>query len=367
MKTGIITMHFPENYGAVLQAYALQQYTSRFCEVEIINYIHNPKYSRKSNSILTLFRKIRATGGKIKRIGRDIPGYIERKKRAEKFSVFQREYFKLSQNTYHGDREIFAAPPRYDFYISGSDQIWNTNITNNSAAYYLGFVNSGKKYSYASSFGHRNLTDKEYEFSQKYLSLYADITVRESMSARQLSEWLGRPVEVMTDPVFLLSKAEWTGMVKRVECLKDRDFIFVYNMQYNQAMIRTVKAVEKYGLAIIVVNGGGTKIHYNARELKDCGPQEFLWLILNAKYVVTNSFHGAAFSLIFGKNVWICEHTVRNLRLEELLSWGKSEDKQIREDSTWTNIDEKMVDGQKVYDMIDVEKGRHYIQEILGR
>lgn len=358
MRIGIITMHFPENYGAVLQSYALQKYISQFSDVEIINYIHNKKEIITSKDNITLFLKI-------KNVIINREEYFEKKKKTRKFKEFRKRNLNLSKKQYYGDKDIFSTPPQYDKYISGSDQIWNTDITNNSAAYYLGFIESSNKFSYASSFGHTELGNKECEFVKRYLSLYKKITIREKESAKVVSRILNKPIMVMTDPVFLLSATEWKRIIKPIRWLRNKEFIFVYSMQYNQSMIKTVKATEKFGLPMVVVNGGGTEIKYGGREIKGCGPEEFLWLIYSAKYIITNSFHGTAFSLIFGKKVLVCEHTTRNLRIEELLTLSCSADMQIKEDNTSDIIRQKIIDGQEAYEMIDIEKGKLYIQEII--
>lgn len=359
MRIGIITMHFPENYGAVLQSYALQKYVSQFSDVEIIDYIHNEKERINSNdNIISLL--------KIKNIVINRSMYFAKRKKTKKFKEFRKNNLNLSNKHYSGDIEIFSDPPQYDKYISGSDQIWNTDITNNSMAYYLGFVDSPNKFSYASSFGHLGLENKECEFVRQYLSLYKKISVRESGSAKEVARIIDKPIMVMADPVFLLSAMDWKKMIKPICWLRNKDFIFVYSMQYNKSMIKTVKAVEKFGLPLVVVNGGGTEIKYGGTEVKGCGPEEFLWLIYNAKYVVTNSFHGIAFSCIFGKKVFICEHTTRNLRLKELLTLGYSADIQIKEEDDPNTISQKIIDGRKIYDMIDIEKGRVFIQEIIS-
>lgn len=355
MKIGLITMHFQDNYGAVLQTYATQNYLSCNHEVEIINYIHNSKTSVGSESIAK--RLVRASAHPLRT--------LYNRRRGKLFSEFKENYYRLSGQTYYGDTQIETDPPQYDLYVAGSDQIWNTEITNASRAYYLSFVRDGKKVSYASSFGHENLKGTEVEFAMKYLSSFDSVSVRENGSAIELERILSREIATVLDPVFLLDSNHWSEITREVKVKKN--YIFIYSVQFNDAIRNAADAAARMRLPIYYLNGGGTSVSYPGKELVAIGPREFLWLIMNAKYIITNSFHGTAFSLIFKKKLVVCEHTTRNLRLKSLLKRAHVDQYMIYGKSTINELDNSIIDGEKAVKHLDTTDSRLFLETAIDK
>lgn len=355
MKVGLITIHSAENIGAALQAYATQQYLSKFAQVEIIDYYHNNRVWYKKNQKGILLRQI----DRFKKILHPIQTVLMRK-RATAFRNFRKQYLNLSKCTYYGDTEILNNPPVYDIYICGSDQLWNAAITRNSESYFLSFTNSKHKYSFASSVGHANMTKEEKELAKKYLPSFAEIAVREQGTAKELSELLKRPIQTVLDPVFLLSKQEWEALAKSIK-LPENGYIVVYALQENEALHRALKYAQTLALPIVFM--GKEVSGYGGIKIKSAGPQEFLYILANAKYVITNSFHGFAFSLIFQKQIFICEHTTRNLRLENLLELIGFKNKQVKANTE--NISLCQIDGEPAYSKLDIQYSRDYLANIF--
>lgn len=354
MKIGLITIHFQNNLGAVLQTYATQKYLSAFGDVEVIDYHHNISVVKRNN-----FRnKINYQLIRLKKLLHPIQ-FLLSKKRAKVFNAFRKQYIKTSEKVYRGDNDILIQPPIYDRYVCGSDQIWNTSITNNSSAYFLSFTDSKYKYAFASSIGHSNMMEEEKILAKKYLLSFKQISVREQESAIELNKLLNIPVQTVLDPVFLLIKEEWLSIVKPITIPK-RDFIVVYAMQDNIALNLAVKYAKNLKMPIISI---GKKLKSINKNILNAGPQEFLYVLSKAKYVITNSFHGFAFSLIFQKRIFVCEHTTHNLRLVNLLEQIDCKEKQITAKTKYVSQCE--IDGEKSYNKLNIQYSKDYLKSIF--
>ena len=173
---------------------------------------------------------------------------------------------------------------------------------------------------------------------------------------------LKRPIQTVLDPVFLLSKQEWEALANPVK-LPKKGYIAVYALQDNEALHSALTYAETLGLPLIFIN---RKIcGYNGIKIKTAGPQEFLYILANASYVITNSFHGFAFSLIFKRQVFVCEYTTRNLRLVNLLEKIDAVNKQIS--SNTKDVASCQIDGKAAYPQLDVQCGRDFLADIFAK
>ena len=323
MKAGIITFHRAVNIGAALQTFALFNYISKnVCDVEVIDYAPNNLLVPKSK-----------LAGRVKNRAKILLHRVDRNSiaRQKKFSDFLNRHIAMSSITYHGDSEIFAKPPQYDLLISGSDQILNTTLSGNSKAYYLGFSCNTRKITYGSSFGRSQLSDFELNCIREELPKFEAISCRERQGKTIIEHEIHKECDIVADPVFLLRKDEWRCVCSSPNIHK-QEYIFVYVMEVNQTVINVVEdAKKRYGLPAIVVYGGSDRTGISGSVDFCCGPEDFIKYIDNASAVVTNSFHGAAFSLIFGKPLITIAHSTRNDRLEHLFDEAGIKDKLIRE------------------------------------
>lgn len=292
-KIGIITFHAADNYGAVLQAYALQTYlsTQGNC-AEIIDFV--PYGVEKAN--LPLFVNDKKL---IKRLIKQVlilPNYFKLKRKNSKFAEFRKDYFKLSRKFRTAD-EIRGAELDYDICITGSDQVFNPLIQN-SDIYYLDFCNKSSKIAYAPSFGIKDFT-KVKESTKKLIKEFKHMSCREADGAEFLSEVTGNAVPIVSDPVFLLTPEEWSKITTKPRT--DR-YILVYDLNGGKPLVEIANKIKtETGLPVICITANKyANIKYKVDELLvSCGPLEFISYIQHAEYVVTDSFHGTAFSTLF--------------------------------------------------------------------
>lgn len=301
MKAGIITFHDANNYGAVLQAYALNKKIGEYCSSEIINY-HNEKF-HKSHSTSGIKNKI------INLIYRNAI-----KKKNKEFSEFRKNKLLIKGDIIR-DEQLSQLNDIFDVFISGSDQVWNLKCSGNNDSYFLNFVNdTKKKNSYSASFGTRE--PKLDEMHIKYIKEFNHISVRERSGKDYLSEININAVKTC-DPVFLLDKGEWD---KLAGDNSDR-YILVYEVVNGVNMINFAKMLSKVQKLKVIVITSSYKPILSVKTLRDIGPIKWLNLIKNAEYIITNSFHGLAFSLIFNKQFFVelLSNSDSNARMIELL------------------------------------------------
>lgn len=320
-KIGMITFHRANNLGAALQAYALYTYLNEnICPTEIIDYYPNNAIPARNTLLRRAMRMVKKTvGGKEQK---------DRYQRFEKFDAFINEC-RISEKVYYGDKAIEADPPKYDLIISGSDQILNTTLTGNSMAYYLNFANTTSKISYASSFGRSDVSETEIAYIKQYLKDFRTLSAREE-SAKQIIESLTEHhVELVVDPVFLLSKEKWSSISEPIRAEK---YVFVYAMENTPWLVETIDQVRtQFCLPIKIVLGGSFQLNIDGEVDNCCGPRDFLSYIKNAEYIITNSFHGSAFSIVFEKKFICVAHSSKNTRLKNLMKIIDSENKQIND------------------------------------
>lgn len=343
MKIGMFTFHRANNLGAVLQASALQKYVqNNFGDCEIVDYYPN-------NNIPVTYKGVKKILRKCKRIA-IYPLTKKKRKREYRFDEYRKKYFKMTEQHFYGDNCIKDELKDFDILISGSDQILNTTLTGNSRAYYLDFF-EGKKISYASSFGRTNITQNEIDLIKSELPHYSAVSVREKSAGEIIKRISGIDSELVMDPVFLLKKEEWESRCNMDIILPER-FIFVYSMENSENLERVVHLIkEEKNIPVIVVRGGGKAGRIAGKEDATCGPAEFLRYIKNAEYVVTNSFHGSAFSLIFEKKFLCIAHSKRNTRLINILQLINEEEKMISSDLSV--YDDKIIEGNKYKNILE--------------
>lgn len=319
MKVDIITMHCPLNYGAVLQTYALQSYIEDLGHsVEVIDY--RPKYLIHSQKLFYIGNK-RAKSNPLFAAVYIVLKLLQRIKIKRNFNQFIQKYLKLSDIRYNTYEELVKNPVKADVYICGSDQIWNTALPNGSDdAYFLSFVQKGSKNAYAASLAiSTELDTKHKERFKRLLSDFSAISVREDAAISLLS-FLGKDIAQVLDPVFLLSKEEWIARFNLQRTTIFHPYILIYPMGDGQNVLCQAKRLAcKTGLPIFSISQSRKREGYVTKTFSDIDPIEFVDLVLHAEYVVTNSFHGTAFSIIFKKNFWACNIANTSSRIESLL------------------------------------------------
>lgn len=339
-RTGILTFHCADNYGAMLQAYGLKSYLCKNgIKAEIVRY--EPFFMTGRHWWIPYFPskhilgRIWYTGdGWVRnlRIGKDFPA------RRRNMSLFRNTFLVEKRQRKLYFLHQFKRLP-YSCYIAGSDQIWNPGITCGlRKAYFGAFKNRNKKkvVAYAASLGGEALSS---EYSREFSELLKSVdvvSVREGQAVPYVQSLYDGPVSVVLDPVLLLDKKEW----QRIEKRPDREgYILVYLTEKSDALIAYVKELsEEKGLLIIELrsNAGMTDkdfvVDYTA------GPAEFLGYIHQADYVVTNSFHGTVFSIIYEKAFTVFPHNRLGARITNILQVHGLEHRLYGTDS-WSGTD----------------------------
>jgi hypothetical protein len=309
------------NYGASLQAYALMKYLETLGhDVEIIDYM--PEYlSRRYN---LWFISSQWSGNfflKLVYFALKVPGrFIHYMPRKKAFDRFTKKYLKLTTRTYHSNEELKADVPFADIYIAGSDQIWNSKYPNGKdPSFYLDFaLNDSVKASYAASFSVNHI-EKGYEEQVKlWIKKLDHISVRE-LTGLTILESIGIQGVQVLDPVFLLPESFWCNMAKEIK-IKGK-YILIYDFENNPAIEHFAKEIStKTGYPIIAIKDDSDQYYAN-KLIKNASPLDFIGLIKNCEIFISNSFHGAAFSIIFNKEFYTFNrmyHEV-NSRMKDLL------------------------------------------------
>lgn len=290
MKIGIVTFQETNNYGAILQNFALQKAIEKHGHVaETVDY--RSKYIAKPYRLSHL---------KNKGLGKyafGVVGYLCYMPRTHANKKFRKN---INYSKKVKKEQLAELNNDYDCFITGSDQVWNVNLTGYDDTYFLKFVtDSFKKNSYAASVGISELDDKQKEWYADKLSDYHMITVREKASIGLLKQVTEKEVVDVLDPVFLLTQDEWKKYVKPVK--EKGDYILVYQLGLSTALVNYAKeCAKKYGCKLVFFPF--PLVGAACGKYKVCGGSgELLSYIAGAKYVITDSFHGTSLSIIFNK------------------------------------------------------------------
>lgn len=332
-RIGIITFHDADNYGAVLQAYALTQSIKNIkldLQVEIINYkmpfiLRSYKLIKFKNKNIYIF---------IRTLLSSVINLKVRSIKKLKFKSFRKRYMSLSDNVYYKAKEING----YDAYIVGSDQVWNSDITGYEAVFFLDFCNdSAQKISYAASIGKNKLSESDVDFIKQHINNLDFISVREDNAVELIKAFTNKKVSRVLDPTFLLGEYEWAKLVSDKKITQD--FILLYMVSMNEEALKVADLISKMmKLPVWYINDSYKKDKYKFKHIRGIGPLEFLNLFKNAKFIVTTSFHGTAFSIIFNKNFVTVPYKRTSSRMVDLLKRIKLEKRIIE---TSSEIDNK--------------------------
>lgn len=300
-KCGIVTFHSSHNYGSVLQAYAMVKIMQSFgLDAELIDFRHPVTTDMYE-------WKLWAKNKKFKYNVRDLVlrGLLGLgKKRERVFSDFIENVLVKSQRVKNKD-EIQDI---YDVLICGSDQIWNPYASGmNDPIYYLDFGTTDCRFSYAASSGSVRFGDGNPKLFKQYLSRLKAIGVREKFMQDYIKEVFGLSSVVNPDPTFLLKSSEWSEIEKPYNGLPDK-FVLVYTIQHQSETITFAHKIAKLLKlpTVQIWNDRDFKALLHKKDvgyrLMDVSPGQFLWLFHNAFFIVTNTFHGNMFSVIYRKN-----------------------------------------------------------------
>lgn len=309
---GIINVQWFDNPGAVLLCYAIQKKLDELgIQNQIINYVSGGKMPPRERNAMekisekgsTLCRKVR----KLQRVNGEFL-FCQLRERARNYEDFRAHYLRRTAAFDDPSSELLNG---YGVYLVGSDVVWKPEILDSLDAdvYFLDFpgANQGKKVSFAASIGtsDRSLLESRSQQYQKYIESFDMVSVREQSSAEFLSELSQKNVETLVDPVFLLTKEDYKELTTEK---KNRPYIYFYMLSPDDGCLEFANRLSKRtGLPIVFDCHAESQFSLNrffgkrGQAAVSDGPAEFLDRVLNASYIVTNSFHGTAFSIIFQK------------------------------------------------------------------
>lgn len=355
MKVLVMTRHAIANYGSLLQAIATQKIIESLnCECEIVDFIRKDEYM--TNSILTIGR----TKPKWNRKPLIFAAYCamrfpENIMANTKFGKMRQKYLKMTKR-YYSAQELKENKPFADVYMTGSDQVWGPVLCGDYEwAYYLDFCNeSDKKIAFASSFGKMNVSQDIKKQMKEYLSKYSSIAVREN-SAVEFIQSIGIDAKQVLDPTLLLTAEDWSQYISSEK--KKGEYVLVYQIHNNPKLSKyAVEFAKRAGLPLIRVSPMFHQIKRGGRLvcLPDVG--EFLSYIKNAKYLVTDSFHGTAFAINFNTPfIEVLPDTGTGSRNQSILKLTGLESRIVTDLNDFHLINEK-ADFTKANSIIEAER-----------
>lgn len=325
MKIGIATIVDYKNYGNRLQNYALQEVLKSMGH-DVDTIVNKPLKPADNRSALVRYsERMKELGfkGNITRIAEKFKGDPKEKLLEDKkqnFKAFSDEYISETDFTVDPQSVPDELEKSYDFFVTGSDQVWNPNYRNGSPFDFLTFAPETKRVAYAPSFGVSSIPEKYKADYAKWLSEFASLSVREDAGAQLIETLTGRPAPVLVDPTLLLSKEKWMELLKPSSVKPESSYLLTYYLgdlsSDKEAFIAEV--AEKNDLKIVNLADYAHAEYYSLR------PDEFLDMINDAAVFFTDSFHGSVFSILLEKPFVIFERESKvpsmNSRIDTLLS-----------------------------------------------
>lgn len=354
-KVATITFHRAINCGAILQAYALQQAIFHFdVKTDIIDY-RCPCLEKTYHLIHTPYN--------CKGFISDILHFPTQSIKKFKFRQFLKNNMKITQPCYTL-LDLINISSNYSMVITGSDQVWNLQLTESDKAYFLTFLERNKRASYAASVGKKNLySDYGKNFCNE-LKQFEFLSVREENTATSLERVIGKKPQVVVDPVFLLTAEEWNAIT--LQNKNGTPYIFVYCLNEQLVYEEANRIAKETGLAIVCVPSGW-KCPIKGQIKRSMGPGEFVTAIRYAEYVVTDSFHASAFSLIYQRKlvpvlrnnqIGLNERLVSLMNMCGLKNIFTDKEK-IYETVSYSKIEERLME--------HIKKSKYYLEEIVKR
>lgn len=352
-KIGIITINDFNNYGNRLQCYALQRF------LEELGYFPENIYNTFSGD------------NRIVRSGRQIYRFLRSRKltgtaaaRAENFAKFN-ENIRFSEDRIINGQYREGLNERYDFFITGSDQVWNPMDSGRSEVDFLTFASDEKRISFSASMGVETLCDNTAEKYRGYLNGFQAISVREQSARRIVENLTGRnDVEVLIDPTMLLPAQAWEHIAENPHISYGSKYILTYLLGGGREQKHAVRRIaEQYHCEIVDVYDINSPFY-------QCGPQHFLYLVKNAFLICTDSFHCSVFAFLFDKPflVFNREHTKMdmNSRLDTFLNRFGLQNSRFSEGKDPNSyLSRDYAEGYRILEQ-EREKARAFIRKALA-
>ncbi len=341
-RVGIITLCCNDNYGNKLQNYALKKYIEEF------GYSVNTIWSDSSSNTCIVKKIIKLAIKKIKK--------VNRKKlldKEHKLRIFSKKYLsndyriRLSNN-------IKKIDNYYDFFIVGSDQVWNYKCMSDYDLYFLNKIDQSKCLTYAPSFGVSDIPSSYYPIYSFGIKKFRNLSVREDRGKELIKKITNRDdVEVLIDPTMLLTSKDWEKIERKpIKSISQKYIVTYFLGKINEKRKKEILMLaQKYKCEIINIMNENDKFYTSS-------PEEFLFLIHHAEFVLTDSFHACVFSIIYDKTFVIFNREYNGLnmnsRIDTLLSKLRIIDRKYNE-TNFTDGNLKH-DYSKAYKILEIER-----------
>ena len=354
LKIGIITLNGYFNYGNRLQNYAMQEWLSNLFNKSIVDTIWYLKYdSSLKERIITLNNVRRYIFNR-----HGFKNFIDSGRFVYKM-IREYNFKKFSDKHINSVFDYEVKPDlnkKYDYFIAGSDQIWNPYWLKDSTEF-LQFADRNKRVAYAASFGVSEIKPDKVEIVRKGLEGIDYISVREQAGAKIVKDLTGRDVPILVDPTLLLTAEEWEKVMERPVWYRDEKYILVYFLSKLPDKIKNdiKNLAEKYKLKIVDLMDKENIDYY-------CSPpSEFLYLIKNCSLMYTDSFHGTVFSILNKRPFVTCsrEGSINmDSRIDTLLSMFGLENRKISKENNYEIANPLEIEYPNVEAILDRERQR---------
>ncbi len=275
MRVGIYSI-VSVNYGNRLQNYALQETLRKMnITAETFRREEYKFYRKVRDALRSLVKKDRHSN------------YVDFDKRIN----WSHEY--ISENHVPANLQ-----DRYDYFVIGSDQIWNPTFPFSSSLDYLPFISKEKKVSVAASFGVSEIDEQYENIVRQGINSIGKISVREEDGVNIVYKYTLRDAELLIDPTLMLGKSEWEKVYRKPKGIDfSKEYILTYFL--GDKTNEVIRDIDLYA------NNGERNVYSfldkNQPAMYECGPAEFIYMIAHAKLILTDSFHATVFSFIFYK------------------------------------------------------------------
>ncbi|MFD1064405.1 polysaccharide pyruvyl transferase family protein [Oceanobacillus locisalsi] len=373
-KVGIVTLNGYVNYGNRLQNYALQEIIKTYdYNVETV-WVEIKRNNAKDIPVSTKVKNILFSSPKknFERVQSKIVGKLYKneldRKRNKNFYEFSNSYivetsYKLVENNVPDNLD-----DEFDYFVVGSDQVWNPIFRKDNPLYFLRFASKHKRISYAPSFGMNYIPDKYKDKYAKWLSEMDKLSAREEAGAKIIKELTERDVPVLVDPTLLLTREKWLNISEKPKAYPNDKYLLTYFLgdidKKKKKMIKEIS--ERNDLKVINLAQAKDKEVY----LSD--PSEFIYFINNADLFITDSFHGVVFSILLETPFIITDRSSKfpsmSSRIETLLSMFNFTQRHINNMNISNDNDLFSVDFSHVEEILqnEREKSREYLFEALS-
>lgn len=367
MKIGVITLHRVRNYGSSLQTLATQNFLKENgCNAEIIDY-YPERYTSKGLLKRLKYKSEKLEHNPILLFGARVIISFSYIKKKIIFDSFLKRYINLTPKTYRSEQELKENTPPADAYCTGSDQVWNSHWNEGiDSPFYLSFLpESSYKFSYAASIGNAMLEKQEENAVEPMLKQYNHIAVRENVGV-DIMQSMGIKAQQMLDPTLLFTGEQWQKYTSSK--FEKKNYVVTYNLHHD-------KRIDEYASQLAKENGLKVyNISYNLHDivrkgtLKWCPTiEEYLGLIRDAQYVVTDSFHATVFSILFHTKFMAIYPEQASSRIRSILSLTSLEERGTDEMPTVAQA-MKSIDFTNADAVLKQERGRakEYITKVLS-